>query len=479
MAANYLHGCETITIKDGPRPVKLVKSAVTGLVGIAPIGPVNVPTLIAADKDMAQFGVDLPGFTIASALDANFDQGRPTAGVVIVINVLDPAIHKTAVANENITFDAATDLAKLAHPAVADLVLKSSDGATTYVAGTDFTLDAVTGALTRKAGGGIALGATVKAASYTYADPTKVTPADIIGAIDLAGRRSGMQAFLDTFTLMGFFPKRLIAPVFCTLNSVSTELIAMANRLRARAYIDAPIGITPAQAIAGRGPAGSINFNTSANRARLCYPHVKVYDKTANADRLEPLSQRAAGLGNAIDIEKGYWWSPSNQEIYGITGVERTISAMINDPNCEANLLNEVGITTVFNSFGTGLRLWGNRMASWPTDTHPSNFENVLATGDIIDESIEYFCLQFIDQPATNAWIDSIVESVNGFLRKLVGDGAILDGRCWFDQAENTVEEMAAGHFVFSRDFMPPTPGERITHKTRVNINYLKNLGKK
>lgn len=479
MAANYLHGCETITIKDGPRPVKLVKSAVTGLVGIAPIGPVNVPTLIAADKDMAQFGVDLPGFTIASALDANFDQGRPTAGVVIVINVLDPAIHKTAVANEAVTFDAATDLAKLAHPAVANLVLKSSDGNTPYAAGTDYTIDPVTGTLTRKAGGGIAVGATVKAVSYDYADPTKVTPADIIGGIDLAGRRTGMQAFLDTFTLMGFFPKRLIAPVFCTLNSVSTELVAMANRLRARAYIDAPIGITPAQAIAGRGPAGSINFNTSAGRARLCYPHVKVYDKTANTDRLEPLSQRAAGLGNAIDIEKGYWWSPSNQEIYGITGVERTISAMINDPNCEANLLNEVGITTVFNSFGTGLRLWGNRMASWPTDTHPSNFENVLATGDIIDESIEYFCLQFIDQPATNAWIDSIVESVNGFLRKLVGDGAILDGRCWFDPAENTVEEMAAGHFVFSRDFMPPTPGERITHKTRVNINYLKNLGKK
>lgn len=53
----------------------------------------------------------------------------------------------------------------------------------------------------------------------------------------------------------------------------------------------------------------------------------------------------------------------SNQEIAGITGVERTISAMINDPNCEANLLNEAGITTVFNSFGTGLRLWGNRYA--------------------------------------------------------------------------------------------------------------------
>lgn len=362
---------------------------------------------------------------------------------------------------------------------MANLVLKSSDGATSYAAGTDFTLDAVTGTLTRLAGGAIAVGATVKAVSYDYADPTKVTAADIIGAIDAAGKRTGMQALLDSFTLFGFFPKRLIAPVFCTLNSVSTEMIAMANRLRARAYIDAPIGITPTQAITGRGPAGVINFNTSSARARLFYPHVKVYDATTNVDRLEPLSQRAAGLGNAIDIEKGYWWSMSNQEIAGITGVERTISAMINDPNCEANLLNEVGITTVFNSFGTGLRLWGNRSAAWPTDTHPSNFENVLATGDIIDESIEYFCLQFIDQPITNAWIDSVAESVNGFLRKLVADGAILDGRCWYDPADNEPTELAAGHVTFRRDYMPPTPAERITHKTRVNIDYLKNLGKK
>ncbi|KAF0205496.1 MAG: phage tail sheath [Gallionellaceae bacterium] len=479
MAANFLHGVETIKSNAGNRPVKLVKSAVTGLVGIAPIGAVNVPILVAADKDMAQFGVDLPGFTIISALDANFDQGRPTSGVVVVINVLDPAIHKTAVANEDVIFNASNDLAALAHPAVADLVLKSGDGLVTYTKDVDYTLAPLTGKLTRKAGGTIALGATVKAASYNYADPTKVTPADIIGGINAAGNRTGMQAFLDTYSLMGFFPKRLIAPVFCTLNSVATEMIAMANRLRARAYIDAPIGITRAQAIAGRGPMGTINFNTSAGRAKLFYPHVKVYDAATNSERMEPLSQRAAGIGNAIDIEKGYWWSQSNNEIAGITGMERTISAMINDPNCDANLLNEVGITTVFNNFGTGLRLWGNRMASWPANTDPETFECVLAVGDIIDESIEYFSLQYTDNPGSKAWADSITESVNGFLRKLRKDGAIVDGRCWFDPADNTVEEMAAGHYVFSRDYMPPTPAERITHKTRVNIDYLNNLLKR
>ena len=64
-------------------------------------------------------------------------------------------------------------------------------------------------------------------------------------------------------------------------------------------------------------------------------------------------------------------------------------------------------------------------------------------------------------------------------LLSIAADGAILDGRCWYDPADNEPTELAAGHVTFRRDYMPPTPAERITHKTRVNIDYLKNLGKK
>jgi phage tail sheath protein FI len=70
-----------------------------------------------------------------------------------------------------------------------------------------------------------------------------------------------------------------------------------------------------------------------------------------------------------------------------------------------------------------------------------------------------------------------VTESVNGFLRKLVGDGAILDGKCWYDPADNPSTELALGHVTFRRDFLPPFPGERITFKTRINLDYLKNLG--
>ncbi len=472
MAANYLHGVETIEVERGPRPVRTVKSAVIGLIGTAPIGAVNVSTLTLSEKDAAAFGPQLPGFTIPQALDAIYDHG---AGTVIVINVLDPATHKTAVANEAIAFDASTDRVKLAHGAVAALVLKSTDGATTYVAGTDYTADLVTGEIVRIKGGGIAAGASGKA-NYDYADPTKVTAADIIGAVNGAGVRTGLKALKDTYNLFGFFAKILIAPAFCTQNSVATELIAMADQLGAIAYIDAPIGTTYAQALAGRGPAGTINFNTSSDRVRLCYPHVKVYDPVLNAERLEPLSARAAGLRAKVDLDKGFWWSSSNQELAGVIGVERQLSAMIDDPQSEVNLLNEVGITTVFNSYGSGLRLWGNRSAAWPTVTHMRNFENVRRTGDVINESIRYFSQQYIDMPLNQALIDSLVESVNGYGRKLIGDGALIGFKAWYDPARNEETELAAGHLLISYKYTPPPPLERLTYETEITSEYLVTL---
>ena len=76
---------------------------------------------------------------------------------------------------------------------------------------------------------------------------------------------------------------------------------------------------------------------------------------------LEPLSQRLAGVIAAKDIEKGYWWSPSNTEIKGIVGMELPVTA-------------------------------------------PANFINVQRTADIIHESLEYAMLQFLDRRSCRPW---------------------------------------------------------------------------
>lgn len=470
MAANYLHGVETVEVENGPRPVKTVKSAVIGLVGMAPIGPVNEPILCLSEKDMAQFGSGLDGFTIPQALRSLYQYG---AGTVFVINVLDPDIHTDTVTDESVVFAANGTLGRLAHAGIRNLVIKSDTGNKTYVEGSDYVFDPGSGKITRLSSGTITgYGTTVKA-SYDYADPTKVTAADIIGTIDAAGRRTGMKALLDTYNDVGFFAKILISPVFGTQKSVSTELEALADKLGAIAYIDAPIGTTFAQVLAGRGPGGTINFGTSSDRVRLCYPHVKVYDTETDTDRLEPLSSTAAGLRAAVDLDKGFHWSSSNQALKGIVGVERQLSAMIDDPQSEVNLLNEVGITTVFNSYGTGLRLWGNRTAAWPTVTHMRNFENVRRTGDMINESIRYFSLQFMDMPINQALIDALLESVNSYGRKLIGDGALLGFKAWFDPKRNEETELAAGHMLISYKFTVPPPLERLTYESEITSEYL------
>lgn len=472
MPANYLHGIETIEVERGPRAIRVVKSAVIALVGTAPIGPVNELTLSQTEVDDAKFGPDLEGFSIADALAGIHAFG---AGTVLVINVLDPAVHRSNVVGQPRQF-ADNDLLQLQHGALQTLALKSEDGTTTYVLDTDYSVNMLTGRVTRKPAGAIPAAAKVKA-DYTHADPSKVTPADIIGSVTLAGRRTGLKAFPDSYNLFGFFPKIFIAPGFSTLNSVSVELIASATQLGGVAYIDAPIGSTVQQVIAGRGTLGVINFNTSSDRARLCYPHVKVYNARTNSDRLQPLSIRAAGLRAKVDNDKGYWWSSSNQGLIGVIGLERPLTARVDDPNSEVNLLNENGVTTVFNSFGTGLRLWGNRTAAWPTVTHMRNFENVRRTKDVADESIRYSSLQFVDMPITNSLIDSLTESVNQFFRKLIGDEALLGGECWYDPTRNPQTEIELGHLLLNYKLTVPLPFERGTFETEITGEYLVKLG--
>lgn len=480
MPANYLHGVETIIIEKGPRPITGVKTAVIGLVGIAPMLDVasadrtlNEPVVVRNPVDAAKyFGTNRSGFTIPAALDAIFDQGN--GPICIVVNTIDPASDVTAVASESKTF-AADETLTLDHPQVSSVVVKNEAGDTTYVADTDYTVDAANGKITRITTGAIASGATVKV-DYSWLDPSTALAADIIGAVDVDGNRSGLQSLIDTYNLFGYVAKMIIAPGFCTQNSVAVEMIAVADKLRAMALIDAPVGTTVSEAIAGRGPSGSINFNTSNKRAILCYPHVKRYDTDTDSEVLEPLSQRLAGVIAAKDVEKGYWWSPSNTEIKGIVGMETPITALINDSTTEANALNEAGIVTLFNSFGSGIRTWGNRSAAFPTITAPENFINVQRTADILHESLEYAMLQFLDRPINQALIDSIRESVNGFIRTLIQRGALIDGTCIYDPAKNPETEIAAGHLTFDLEFMPPTPAERITFESYINIELLKAL---
>lgn len=467
MTASFLHGSETVEVNVGARTIAVVKAGVIGLVGIAPKGPLNTLTLVNDDTAAAQFGAELPGFSIPQAIKSIFAQG---AGTILVVNVFDATTMTSQVTDESHAMSGGKF--KTTYAPVSNFVLKSNDGNTTYVKDTDYTLDDYGNVVSLTIAD-----ATLKA-SYKKLNSAAVTATEINGEIDGdTGALSGMKVFNLAYNLFGFNPKLIIAPEFSSLSAVATEMISVANKFKGFAIIDAPESTTVANAIAGRGPAGAINFNTSSKRAALLYPMLKAYDPYSVADEVRPYSSFFAGVWAAVINNEGFHVSPSNHEILGITGVERNISASVDDATADTNTLNAAGIITYFSSFGTGYRVWGNRSAAYPSSTLTRDvFLACQMTASVLDESIRYAMLQFIDKPVDQAWIDSVRESVNGFIRTLVGRGALIDGNCIFDPAKNTAEEMAAGHYTFSYSFASPVPGERLTFESTYDINLLKNL---
>lgn len=484
MPANFLHGVETTEVSSGPIPVTVVKSAVIGLVGTAPVWSVsgapavNTPALVSSSIDAARFGPLVKGYSIPYALASIQAQG---AGQVIVINVFDPARHHSAVAATPYTFSAGGTLG-LGHMGVSQVVVTSDPAGTTYAAGTDYTVDAVNGIVRLVNGGAIAASATVLIA-FKYADPGTVTDSDVVGAF-AGGEYSGMQAFKTTYGTMGFFAKILIAPGYSQNADVAGALTTIATTLRAIALIDSPPNTAVATAIANRGVAGNA-FDTSSSRVVLCYPQETFFDsgidsttgQAINANAVAPFSQWVAGAIAAKDLAKGYWWSPSNTQFQGALGPDVSLYASIIDAASDVNNLNAQGIVTVFNDFGTGLRVWGNRSAAYPTSTAPDNFINVRRTMDVIEESVELAMLQFIDQPISNALITAILASINSFLRTLIQRGGLVGGSATFNPAENPPSQVAAGQLVFDIDVMPPPPAERITFNVTIDINLLQQLG--
>ncbi|XXQ68996.1 phage tail sheath family protein [Neisseriaceae bacterium B1] len=460
MAAAFHHGSETIRVDGGSSPVYTVDGAITAIIGTAPTGAVNELTLCQTKKDFAQFStLTGRGFTLPDA--ANIFT-RYKSGIAYVVNVCDPAKHKSSVSDEVLNVDADTLIAYTAHGAIQAGETLNDNGAALQ-SGVDYTIvDAVTGEIQFKTK------PTAPKISYTYTDPTKVTEADIIGAyVSSTGKRTGMELVTEGFNRFGADAKIVICPEFDKTATCAAALTTLADNLGGIAYYDAPKGTTLSQAITGRGNLGTINFNTSSDRAQLFFPHV------IGLLGVESLATHAAGLRMKTDVENGYWFSISNRELRGVTGLEIGLTARVDDPQSETNRLNEKGITTVFNSYGTGYRMWGNRLACFPTTSHIKNFETAQRTGDVIDESLRRFDLQYMDLPIDKALLDSLLEGYRtcfSTLKSIVGFEVNLDTD--YDLAD----AFSKGQVPIVYEYTPKLPMERVTNTSVMTRKYLANL---
>lgn len=480
---DFLHGVDYINDPNIITPVLYPRSGVVGLVGTAPTHLVSSlhqapskPTIVSSYRDAVRLFGPLnsgaEGFTLPEALEAVYMQG---VALCLVINVFDPnnADHYTAVADEAKTFVAGK--VTLANPSVYNVVVKyGALFVETAEPDVDYRLEPITGELTVIASGALTATSAVEV-SYRYAQPDNVLAADVAGGTSVGGVRTGIHAFEDCYHLYGFNPRLMAAPGWSYTPEVSEELIAVAEKTLAHCAIDAPIGASTTEVINGRNSVDGLvkNFNIAAGRAVLCYPHLK----NQRGD-LVPLSAYWCGVAAATQDKYGFWWSPSNKPIRGVSGSERPLTSTYTSSNSEIQLLNEVGVVTVFgitplDSFATGYRMWGNRASSYPSDTSPRSFIVIQIIEDQIRIGLEQALLQYVDRPFNRVVVGFILQTMNLYLQRMKARGILLGGRAFFDEQDNPVDQLALGHIIVRLDQAGPPPLERITVMARYNEQYL------
>lgn len=287
------------------------------------------------------------------------------------------------------------------------------------------------------------------------------TLANVIGGVDPGtAQLQGVHALLAAEGEVGVAPRILVAPGFSQEQALVTEMVAIADRLRAVIVADGP-NSDDAAAIAYRG-----NFGSS--RVYIVDPWVRVFDTATATEVVRPVSARVAGVIVKSDSERGFWWSPSNRTINGVVGTSREIDFALGDTASRANLLNEDEVATIIRK--DGFRLWGNRTCS---NDPKWAFINVRRTADLIHESVLQAHLWAVDRNITRTYLSDVLEGVNDYLRHLANVGAIINGRAWADPDLNTPDQIAQGKVYIDFDFSANYPAEHITFRSHLVDDYL------
>ncbi|WP_334061758.1 phage tail sheath subtilisin-like domain-containing protein [Limimaricola cinnabarinus] len=293
------------------------------------------------------------------------------------------------------------------------------------------------------------------------------TLANVVGGVDgVTGQYQGVHALLGAEAAVGFTPRILCAPGWThqrptdTANPVVAELEGLADRLRAIIVADGP-NTTDADAQTYAGDWGT------SGRVYVIDPWVTVLDGDGNVVS-EPASGRVAGVIARTDADRGFWHSPSNKGIYGITGTSRPVDFKLGDTASRANLLNENDVATIIRQ--DGFRLWGNRV---PTADPKWQFISVRRIADALHESIQQAHLWAVDRNITKTYLEDVADGVNGYIRTLIERGALLGGECYADPDLNTAASIQDGKVYFNLRFTPPYPAEHITFRSHLVDDYI------
>lgn len=463
--ATYKHGVYTSEVATSLVAPVTGTAGLQVIVGTAPVNmaadpsaAVNTPIIAYNYKEAVEavgFVPDFENYTLCEAIAANFQVVGN--GPIIMINVLDPATHKTAVSETTLTVTDGVAKTEIVGLILDGLTVKN--GNTTLVKDTDYTV-----AFESDGSADIVLLTSasitsIKVSGYKL-NPSAVTAADIVGGVDAStGAETGLEVVRQVYPKLGMTPGILLAPRFSTNATVAAALQAKTTELngvfKSVCIIDIDCGATGARKYTDVRTKKTAQAATSAN-AYDVWLYGKVGDTIYSGSSL---AGALTAYTDAVNDDTPNV-SPSNKVIAISAACLADGTEVLLDQD-QANTVNSFGVATWLNM--NGFRLWGNNTAAYPGTTDPK--DRWFSVRRFMSWAANTFILTYfqrVDSPANKRLIEAIVDSEN-----VRGNGFVARGVCaryeiTFNEDENTTADLLDGRLTFHQYITPYTPAEDI-----------------
>ncbi|MCM1180671.1 MAG: phage tail sheath subtilisin-like domain-containing protein [Clostridium sp.] len=283
-----------------------------------------------------------------------------------------------------------------------------------------------------------------------------LTAADFIGVDNGAGKRSGIQAFVDNDVVS------IMAVPGITDPNVQLSLVAHCENLASRfAVLDIPRDAKKMDDIMAHRDLFDSNY------AALYHPWLQVFDPLDKRNIVIPPSGSVIGIYARSDNERGVHKAPANEVVRACVGLE------CNFNKGEQDILNPKGVNLIRAFPGMGIRVWGARTAS---SDGSWKYINVRRLFIFIEESIKANTNWAVFEPNDETLWVRIKRTIEVFLTGMWRNGSLAGtstDEAFFVNVDRTTmsqDDIDNGRLICVIGVAPVKPAEfvifRITQKT-------------
>lgn len=232
-----------------------------------------------------------------------------------------------------------------------------------------------------------------------------ISAADFIGEDRGAGRRTGIQAFLDNDVVS------LMAIPGVTDPNVQLMLVAHCENTGSRfAVLDIPRDSRKVEDIIAHRNIFDTNY------AALYHPWLNVFDPLDKKNISIPPSGSILGIYARSDNARGVHKAPANEVVRGCVGLDCQFNTG------EQDILNPKGVNLIRAFAGQGIRVWGARTA---TSNSSWKYINVRRLFIFIEESIKANTNWAVFEPNDEVLWVRVQRTISVFLTNLWRGGSL------------------------------------------------------